>query len=116
MEYKNHFANLPDADRVRTTVELPTTIKSVINKYDSRQGVLQIAFSVLFTKLTNELAKSNLTAGDYDKYRHAVANCVITLPVEYYDTKPGGADSEQRVPAPKSATRPKRNSTKQAVG
>lgn len=106
MEYKNLFSNLPDSDRVRTTVELPTKIKSAINAYDSKPGVLQTTFSLLFTKLTDELAKSNIPAGEHDKFRHAVASCTISLPAEYNPTatKPSTANRAKRSTAGKSAT------------
>lgn len=120
MHYTNLFANLPADQRVRTTIELPTKIKSVINSYDSKMGVLQTTFSLLFTKLTDELAKSNIPAGEHDKYRHAVAECTISLPVVYYTNSippdSNRTDSVQRVAAAKPATRPKRNRTAQAAG
>lgn len=98
MEYKNHFAGLEPSARVRTTVELPTKTKSAINTYDSKPGVLQNTFSILFTKLTDELAKSNIPAGEHDKYRHAVGSLELRLSAEYYPAaaKPAKSNGAKR--------------------
>lgn len=120
MDYKNLYAGLEPSDRVRTTVELPTKTKSAINNYDSKPGVLQTTFSLLFTKLTDELSKSNIPAGEHDKYRHAVANAVISFPAEYYPVtaaaKPTTANRGKRSTVAKSATGSVSDSTAQAAG
>lgn len=117
MDYKNLYSGLEPSDRVRTTVELPTKTKSAINNYDSKPGVLQTTFSLLFTKLTDELSKSNIPAGEHDKYRHAVANAVISFPAEYYPVtaKPATANRGKRGAIAKSTTGSVSDSTAQAA-
>lgn len=110
MEYKNQFADVPPSERCRTTIELPRKTESTIKKYESKTGVLQTTVSILVTKLTDELTKSNLSDGERDRYQHAVASATLTFPDEYYNKPNDG----KRVAVAKPAARSKRNSTKQA--
>lgn len=108
MIWQNQFASVPQDQRARTTIEMPRKTEAQLKQYEPKTGVLQTTISILIQKLSDELTKSNLTAGDRAAFQHAVANATFRLPDNCYPA--------ERSAVVKPTTRPKRNRAAQAVG
>lgn len=116
MKYENQFADVPSTDRARTTIEMPRKLEAQIKQYEPKTGVLQTTVSLLLTKLSHELTKSNIEPGDRAAYQHALASCILVLPSNYYPAIVGDPSADgERVAITITPTRPKRNRTRKAA-
>lgn len=77
---------------------MPLTLSSQIKSYESKDGVLQTTISILLTKLSDELKRSNIEPGDRAAYQFAISDCTLVL---------GGTDKGKRSTLIKPATRTK---------
>ena len=114
MQYKNQFADVSASDRARTTIELPRKLEAQLKNLEPKTGVIQCTISTLLAKLSDELTKSNLTAGDRFGYQDAVAGCHLIFDAKYYNAE-SVPDGIQRSTATQPPTRKKRNRTGKAV-
>lgn len=111
MEFKNPW--LQDPARRRSTLEVPLRVVGEIQRLEAKDGAVQTTASILINKFLHELAKLNYDTGDRYSYQNAVLNARVTL----HDNlgKPLIENTESRVAAPVTPTRPKRSRTKQAA-
>lgn len=79
MDWKNQFAEVPDTELLRTTVEIPYTINAKIKSFEPKTGVLQNTISILIAKLNNELEQSTLAISDRYGYQAALSGAVLIL-------------------------------------
>lgn len=82
--FTNLWLAIPPAQRVRTTILIPSRTYSDFAKLHPKSGVLQTTICQLIEKLTHELKRVNFTEYDPARYELAIAGCSIQLGGEHY--------------------------------
>lgn len=79
-EYINPYAGLPEAEIMRTSINVATKDAAFLRGLHGRPTSLQTTLYILLRKLINELQRANILTYDPAAFEHAVANCHISLP------------------------------------
>ena len=79
MKWENQFHAVEQTELLRTTIEIPHSLNALIKSYEPKTGVLQNTISILLTKLSDELRKSNILTADRYAYQRAITECRLEL-------------------------------------
>ncbi len=80
MKFENPFESLPDEKLLRTTIKVSREVHGDLFKVHPTSGVLQTTINILLIKIYAELIRHDLRCYDPERYKHAIANCIIVFP------------------------------------